>query len=305
MSVDPKNQRRALGRGLDALLPAPITTTASGATYGDKSVFFCPIERLGPQAGQPRQHFDDEALEELAASIREHGIIEPLVVRRTQPGTDKYEIIAGERRWRAAQRAGLKDVLVVVKDVSPKDAFELALVENVQREDLNPIELAEAYERLLKEHAYSPESLAERVGKNRSTVANSLRLLKLPARIRSMVISGDLTEGHARAILGAPSDDAMSDIADKAVRGRLPVRKVEELVRTSRTTKDTKDGAGNKDDKATNGATKSPSIKDLEARLMRRLGTKVEVKDRKGKGELVVSYASLDELDRILAAIGA
>lgn len=302
MSVDPKNQRRALGRGLDALLPAPITTTASGASYGDKSVFFCPIERLGPQAGQPRQHFDDEALEELAASIREHGIIEPLVVRRTQPGADKYEIIAGERRWRAAQRAGLKDVLVVVKDVSPKDAFELALVENVQREDLNPIELAEAYERLLKEHAYSPESLAERVGKNRSTVANSLRLLKLPARIRSMVISGDLTEGHARAILGAPSDDAMSDIADKAVRGRLPVRKVEELVRTARTPKE---GAADKGDKATNGATKSPSIKDLEARLMRRLGTKVDVKDRKGKGELVVSYASLDELDRILAAIGA
>jgi len=302
MSVDPKNQRRALGRGLDALLPAPITTTPSGATYGDKSVFFCPIERLGPQAGQPRQHFDDEALEELAASIREHGIIEPLVVRRTSPGTDKYEIIAGERRWRAAQRAGLKDVLVVVKDVSPKDAFELALVENVQREDLNPIELAEAYERLLKEHSYSPESLAERVGKNRSTVANSLRLLKLPARIRSMVISGDLTEGHARAILGAPSDDAMSDIADKAVRGRLPVRKVEELVRTSRTPKE---GATNKDDKTPDGPGKSPGIKDLEARLMRRLGTKVEVKDRKGKGELVVSYASLDELDRILAAIGA
>ncbi len=302
MTVDPKNQRRALGRGLDALLPAPITTTSSGASYGDKSVFFCPIERLGPQAGQPRQHFDDEALEELAASIREHGIIEPLVVRRTQPGTDKYEIIAGERRWRAAQRAGLKDVLVVVKDVSPKDAFELALVENVQREDLNPIELAEAYERLLKEHAYTPESLAERVGKNRSTVANSLRLLKLPPRIRSLVISGDLTEGHARAILGAPTDDSMSDIADKAVRGRLPVRKVEELVRHARSPKE---GASGKDPKASDAPAKSPGIKDLEARLMRRLGTKVEVRDRDGKGELVVSYASLDELDRILATIGA
>jgi ParB family transcriptional regulator, chromosome partitioning protein len=303
MSVDPKNQRRALGRGLDALLPAPITTTASGASYGDKSVFFCPIERLGPQPGQPRQHFDDEALEELAVSIREHGLIEPLVVRRTQPGTDRYEIIAGERRWRAAQRAGLKDVLVVVKDVSPKEAFELALVENVQREDLNPIELAEAYERLLKEHTYTPETLAERVGKNRSTVANSLRLLKLPPRIRSMVISGDLTEGHARAILGAPSDEAMSDIADKAVRGRLPVRRVEELVRGSRSPKD---GTASKGQKGQNGAAaKSPGIKDLEARLMRRLGTKVEVRDHDGRGELVVSYASLDELDRILATIGA
>jgi ParB family chromosome partitioning protein len=301
MSVDPKNQRRALGRGLDALLPAPITTTSSGASYGDKSVFFCPIERLGPQPGQPRQNFDEEALEELAASIREHGIIEPLVVRRTQPGADTYELIAGERRWRAAQRAGLKDVLVVVKDVSPKDAFELALVENVQREDLNPIELAEAYERLLKEHAYTPESLAERVGKNRSTVANSMRLLKLPPRIRSMVISGDLSEGHARAILGAPTDDAMSDIADKAVRGRLPVRKVEELVRGARPAK----GATDKGNKSPNAATKSPGIKDLEARLMRKLGTKVEVRDRDGRGDFVVSYASLDELDRILATLGA
>ncbi len=303
MSVDPKNPpRRALGRGLDALLPAPITTTPSGASYGDKSVFFCPIERLGPQPGQPRQHFEDEALDELAASIREHGIIEPLVVRRTSPGTDKYEIIAGERRWRAAQRAGLKDVLVVVKDVSPKDAFELALVENVQREDLNPIELAEAYDRLLKEHSYSPESLAERVGKNRSTVANSLRLLKLPPRIRSMVISGDLTEGHARAILGAPTDDAMSDIADKAVRGRLPVRKVEELVRNTRGPKDGTTSKGNKGEAT---PAKSPGIKDLEARLMRKLGTKIEVRDKDGRGEFVVSYASLDELDRILAVIGA
>jgi len=301
MSVDPKNQRRALGRGLDALLPAPITTASSGTSYGEKSVFFCPIERLGPQAGQPRQHFDEEALEELSASIREHGLIEPLVVRRAQPGADRYEIIAGERRWRAAQRAGLKDVLVVVKDVSPKEAFELALVENVQREDLNPIELAEAYERLLEEHGYTAETLAERVGKNRSTVANSLRLLKLPERIRSMVTSGDLTEGHARAILGAPTDEAMSDIADKAVRGRLPVRKVEELVRTARSPKD---AASGKDD-GKSGAAKSPGIKDLEARLMRKLGTKVEVRDRKGRGEFVVSYASLDELDRILATLDA
>ncbi|MRG91273.1 ParB/RepB/Spo0J family partition protein [Polyangium spumosum] len=302
MSTDPKNApRRALGRGLDALLPAAAPPSPSGASYGDKSVFTCPIERIGPQPGQPRQHFDDEALEELAASIREHGILEPIVVRRAQAGADKYEIIAGERRWRAAQRAGLKDVLVVVKDVSPKDAFELALVENVQREDLNPIELAEAFDRLLREHGYTQESLAERVGKNRTTVTNSLRLLKLPARVRSMVIGGDLSEGHARALLGAPDDKAMEEIADKAVRGRLPVRKVEELVRSTRGPKD----GGGKGPKAEGPAAKSPGLKDLEARLMRKLGAKVEVRDKDGKGEIVVAYGSLDELDRILAQLGA
>ncbi len=301
-AADPKNARRALGRGLDALLPAAVPASSSGASYGDKSVFLCPIERIGPQPGQPRQHFDDEALEELTASIREHGILEPIVVRRAQAGADRYEIIAGERRWRAAQRAGLKDVLVVVKDVSPKEAFELALVENVQREDLNPIELAEAFDRLLREHGYTQETLAERVHKNRSTVSNSLRLLKLPPRVRSMVIGGDLSEGHARALLGATDDKAMEEIADKAVRGRLPVRKVEELVRTSR---GPKEGAGEKGGKAEGPAAKSPGIKDLEARLMRRLGSKVEVRDRDGRGELAVSYGSLDELDRILALLGA
>ncbi|MDI1476110.1 ParB/RepB/Spo0J family partition protein [Polyangium sp. y55x31] len=302
MSTDPKNApRRALGRGLDALLPAAAPPSPSGASYGDKSVFTCPIERIGPQPGQPRQHFDDEALEELAASIREHGILEPIVVRRPQAGADKYEIIAGERRWRAAQRAGLKDVLVVVKDVSPKEAFELALVENVQREDLNPIELAEAFDRLLKEHGYTQESLAERVGKNRTTVTNSLRLLKLPARVRSMVIGGDLSEGHARALLGAPDDKAMEDIADKAVRGRLPVRKVEELVRSARGPKE----GGGKGNKADGPAPKSPGVKDLEARLMRKLGAKVEVRDKDGRGEIAVAYGSLDELDRILNLLGA
>jgi ParB family transcriptional regulator, chromosome partitioning protein len=303
MSTDPKTARRALGRGLDALLPAPPTVSTAGASYGDKSVFLCPIERITPQVGQPRQHFDEEALEELTASIREHGLIEPLVVRRAQAGADQYDLIAGERRWRAAQRAGLKDVLVVVKDVSPKDAFELALVENLQREDLNPIEISEAYDRLLREHAYTAESLADRVGKDRSTVANSLRLLKLPPRIRTMVIGGDLSEGHARALLGAPDEKAMEEIADKAARGRLPVRKVEELVRAARGPKGAQDGG--KGGKGEGAPAKSLAVKDLEARLMRKLGTKVEVRDREGRGELAIAYGSLDELDRLLAVLGA
>ena len=196
----PDTKRRALGRGLDALLP-PLPA-ASAPNYADKSVFACPIEKIVPQKGQPRQRFDGAKLDELAQSIREHGLIEPLVVRR-MPGVDKFELIAGERRWRALQRAGLREALVVVKDVSPESAFELALIENVQREDLNAIELAEAYERLLRDHAYTQEALAERVGKDRTTIANVLRLLKLPARVRARVVAAELTEGHARALLGA------------------------------------------------------------------------------------------------------
>jgi ParB family chromosome partitioning protein len=300
-TVDPKAPKRALGRGLDALLPATPPPTASGASYADKSVFTCPVERIAPQKGQPRQHFDETQLEELAASIRENGIIEPIVVRRQAATADRFEIIAGERRWRAAQRAGLKEVLVVVKDVSPKQAFELALVENVQRADLDPIEIAEAYERLVREHGYSQESLADRVGKDRSTVTNALRLLKLPVRIRHLVVSRELSEGHARALLGAPDEKAMNDIADKALRGRLPVRKVEALVRQAKERASGKPGA----EKGQAAPGKSSAVRDLEARLMRRLGTKVEVRDKGGSGELAIAYASLDELDRLLALLGA
>lgn len=298
MSQEPK-ARRALGRGLDALLP--VTPSSSGG--GDRSTFICPVEKITPQAGQPRQYFDEQELSELAGSIREHGLIEPLIVRRSQPGADRYELIAGERRWRAAQRAGLKEVLVVVKDVSAKEAFELALVENVQRADLNPIEMAEAFDRLLKEHGYTQQTLAERVGKDRVTITNALRLLKLPARIRAMVISRELSEGHARALLGVPNDKAMAEIADKTVRGKLPVRKVEQLVRAAKTREEGEpNGAPGKE---AGPAAVSPAIRDLQGRLMRRLGTKVEVRDDGGRGELVIAYGSLDELDRVLALIGA
>jgi ParB family chromosome partitioning protein len=299
MTGDAKGARRALGRGLDALLPAPV---ASGSV--ERSVFLCAVEKIVPQRGQPRQHFDDAELEELAASIREHGLIEPLVVRRAQAGADQFEIIAGERRWRAAQRAGLKDLLVVVKDVSPKEAFELALVENVQRADLNPIEVAEAFDRLLREHGYTHQMLAERVGKDRSTVVNALRLLRLPARIRTMVISRELTEGHARALLGAPSEKAMADIAERTARGKLPVRKVEALVRLAKAREGRVEAKGEEEEKK-KPAGKSASVRDLEARLMRRLGTRVEVRDQGGSGELGIAYGSLDELDRLIQLLGA
>lgn len=303
MNADQKGARRALGRGLDALLPAPASATSTAAE--GRSVFVCAIEKIVPQKGQPRQHFDEAELEELTGSIREHGLIEPLIVRRTQAGNDSFELIAGERRWRAAQRAGLREVLVVVKDVSPKEAFELALVENVQRADLNPIEIAEAFDRLLREHSYTHQTLAERVGKDRTTIVNSLRLLRLPQRIRSMVISRELSEGHARALLGAPSDKVMADVAERTVHGKLPVRKVEALIKAAKEKESRVAVNGEEDPGEQKRGGKSPAIKDLEARLMRRLGTRVEVRDAGGRGELGITYGSLDELDRIIALLGA
>jgi ParB family chromosome partitioning protein len=287
------SKRRALGRGLDALLPAAREQAPS--QYGDKSVFSCALDKLAPQKGQPRQHFAKDKIDELAASIKEHGLLEPIVVRRV-PGQDKLEIIAGERRWRASQKAGLREVLVVVKDVSPKAAFELALIENVQREDLNPVELAEALDRLVKEHHYTQDTLAERLGKDRTTVANSLRLLKLPPSVRSRVISGELSEGHARALLGAPDANKIEELAEKCVRGRLSVRAAEALVR----------GAKAKSVAGRGGKTppgKTASLRDLENRLTKAAGTKVVVKDQGNKGELVIPYTDLDHLDRILARV--
>jgi ParB family chromosome partitioning protein len=291
MSGAADTKRRALGRGLDALLPA----APSAQAYGDKSVFTCPLEKIVPQKGQPRQHFDAQKLEELAQSIREHGLVEPLVVRRMPGGGDKLELVAGERRWRALQKAGLREALVVVKDVSAKDAFELALIENVQREDLNPIELAEAFERLVREHGYTQEALAERLGKDRTTIANGLRLLKLPQRVRAKVIVGELTEGHARALLGAGEASLIEELADKVLRGKLSVRATEALVRARAEGNKKKSGHA-----AGDAEGKSASVRDLESRLTRGLGTKVEVRDRGNKGEVVIPYADLDALDRLI-----
>lgn len=287
---------RGLGRGLDALLPAsppqrPAGVQKESSSYESGSVFSCALEKIFPQRGQPRQHFSESKLEELAQSIKVHGLLEPLVVRKRGP--DEFELIAGERRWRACQRAGLHEALVVVHDVSPASAFELAIIENVQREDLDPIEMAEALERLVKEHGYTQEKLAERVGKDRSTIANSLRLLKLPELIRTKVVTGELSEGHGRALLGVDDAAKMASIADKVVNGRLSVRQTEELVRG---TKAKKPGAQAKQ-------SKSASVRDLEKRLERKLGARCEVSDKSGKGEIKIRYGSLDELDRILDLI--
>lgn len=287
---------RGLGRGLDALMPAvpppkpPAAVTSEAPRQErDSGIFSCALEKIVPQKGQPRQHFDEAKLQELAASIKEHGLLEPLVVRKKGP--DSFELIAGERRWRACQRAGLHEALVVVHDVSSLKAFELAIIENVQREDLDPIEMAEALDRLIKEHAYTQEMLAERIGKDRSTIANSLRLLKLPENIRTKVVTGELSEGHGRTLLGIENPTKMKEIADKVVIGRLSVRQTEELVRGAKPAKNGASGAKK---------SKSASVRDLEKRLETRLGARCEVADKDGRGEIKIKYSSLDELDRIL-----
>jgi ParB family chromosome partitioning protein len=283
-TVQDPAKKRALGRGLDALLPLrPV------AGMGDRNVFACALERIVPRKGQPRTHFDPAALDELAQSIREHGLLEPILVRRT--GVDRFEIVAGERRWRACQKAGLREALVVVKDLGDDDAFEVALVENLQREDLGPVELAEGLDRLVKDRGYTQEALATRLGKDRTTVSNALRLLKLPAKVRARLAAGELSEGHARALLGLESDSAMIEVADKVVASRLSVRATEALVRQ---------GKSNKGSKGNAVSEKSASVRDLEARLSRALGVRVLVRDVGNKGEIAIPYANLDALDQLI-----
>lgn len=289
-------KRKALGRGLAALIPGaapPPPSLARVASAGDAGRTIA-IEDVHPSAQQPRTVFDDARLDELAESIKTQGIIQPLIVRVRAEGG--YELIAGERRWRAAQRAGLHDVPAVIRDVAPSQAFEMALVENLQREDLNPLEEAAGYERLVAEFGYTQETLADRVGKDRSTVANALRLLRLPEGVRSLVADGRLSMGHARALLGLDSTGGMERLARRAVAHDLSVRKVEELVRRER------DGVrtvGRVSSAAR--AAKSTSARDLGLRLSRELATRVEVVEAApGRGHIAVHYHSLDQLDALL-----
>ncbi len=291
-----QTKRRALGRGLGALIPGAGGEPAERQQAARGDYFLAAIEDVHPSPEQPRQSFAESKLEELAQSIRSEGIIQPLVVReRGAREGGGFWLIAGERRWRAAQRAGLHQVPVVVREASPAKAFEMALVENVQRADLNPIEEAEAYRRLSDELGYTQEQVAERVGKDRTTVTNALRLLKLPVAVRKLVSDGDLSMGHARALLGLEAAEAIEIAARKVAARALSVRATEDLVRRQR------DGESAKP--ASSGtAGKSASVKDLEEKLTRALGARVRIAERgaaKG-GRIEIDYADLDDLDRLL-----
>jgi len=277
-------KRPALGKGIGALL-------TSASQDGRHKYFVCPVEELKPHHQQPRKTFNDAKMAELVASIREKGVIQPLVVRHTD---DHYQIIAGERRWRAAQKAGLKEVPVVIQDVSEDWALEMALIENIQREDLNPIEEAEAYRHLMSNFDLSQEEVARRVGRERPTVANALRLLRLPREIQQDVIDGQLSMGHARALLSLDGAARIKEARDQVVRKQFSVRQTEALV------KKLKGSTGQPTARKTRI---DPELADLAARLQRCLGTKVNIlpQTRGGKGgKIEISYYSAEEFERLL-----
>lgn len=287
--------KRRLGRGLDGLLgpSGPKGGAPAAKPAGPpRDPTSAGIEEVHANRAQPRTRFDDAKLEELARSIREHGVLEPILVRRRPEGG--FEIIAGERRWRAAQRAGLHQVPIFVRELSTEKAFEAALVENIQREDLNAIETARAFTRLMEEHGLSHDEIAERVGKDRSTVANSVRLLKLPAAVMERIENSELSEGHGRALLGAPTSAVTSKLAAEAVAKGWSVRETERQVRAAVRAKE---GSGKEEEAA---PTRSANVRDLETRLTRSMGTRVSIADKKGAGKIEIKYGSYDELDRLL-----
>jgi len=272
-------KRKALGRGLDALIPR--RQTAEGGRP-----FEVDIDLISPNPYQPRDNFDETKIEELARSIRANGVIQPLLVRPIKGG---YQLIAGERRWRAAQLAGLLKVPVVIREVPDDKLLELSLIENIQREELNPIEEAKAYQLLVDQFGLTQEEIANRVGKDRSSVANYLRLLKLPPEVQSELTRGRVTMGHARALLGLEEKELQLALLTEIIKRDYSVRETERAV------KRLKRGGKRKRESIFD-----PFIAEIEERLSRTLATKVEVRKEGTKGRIVVHFYSREELDRIL-----
>jgi len=279
--------RKALGRGLEALLPQ-AAPKPSAPKHNDEAppvgaVVEVDIDRVRPNPRQPREHFKESALDSMAASLRERGMLQPLVVR--QQGDD-FQIIAGERRWRAAQRAGWHRVPVIVREATTLESLELALIENVQREDLNALEEARAYEFLASEAGLTQEQVAERVGRERSTVANYIRLLSLPERVQELLVDGGLGMGHARAILGLSGAAAQTRLAEEVASKGLSVRQTESRVRRARSSQ--------------SGTTRAedPDTVAAQDRLARALGAPVKIRGKE-KGRIEIRFASLEELDRL------
>ena len=281
--------KSGLGRGLDVLIPGASSETKKDIKVKETTTL--KLSQIEPNRKQPRKKFEEGALEELAQSIRQYGIIEPIVVCKRD---DYYEIVAGERRWRAAKKAGLKEIPVVLKDYSEKEIAEISLIENIQREDLNPVEEAKAYKILIDEYKLTQEGLAERVSKSRSAIANTLRLLNLHDKVQKMLIDGQLTAGHARALLAIEDKNTQLMIAEKVVGEGLSVRQTEDLVKAVNTP------VPERKTRIRNNTV----YKDLERRLTDALGTKVRIRQKEeGKGKVEISYYSEDQLDNIFKAI--
>lgn len=300
-------RRSGLGKGLGALIPASEQSGDGGPQLRE-----LPITQIEPNRYQPRSHFDEEALASLTASIREVGVLQPILVRPA--GTDLYELIAGERRWRAAQRAGLATIPALVRTVQSQQSLEQALVENLHREDLNPLEEAAAYQQLIDDFSLTQEQVATRVGKSRSAVANTIRLLQLPGAVQKLVAESRLSAGHARALLGVPDPTFQEELARLAVAEELTVREVEELVRrqvqgdqpsmpdgVDPTASSPAESASPREP----GETRPAAILELEALLADRLDTRVKVTLGGDRGKVIIEFATLDDLERIYGVITA
>jgi ParB family transcriptional regulator, chromosome partitioning protein len=288
--------QRGLGRGLGALLPSEAAAAPPPTpTIGGPALREVPVDRLRPNPRQPRRMFDEEPLASLTASVAALGVLQPLLVREL--GAGEYELIAGERRWRAAQRAGLATVPVLVRQADDLASLEQAVVENLHRADLNPLEEAAAYAQLLEDFALTHEQLAARVGRSRAAVSNTLRLLQLPASIQRYLVDGTLSAGHARALLGSGDPAFQEALAARAVREGLSVRAVEEAVRTR------EGGATPAPPPARSPSRRVAGFAELELLLADHLATKVAVEERGKRGRIVVDFADLDDLERIYRAM--
>ncbi len=284
---------RGLGKGLKALIPDEnfMSIDNSDTENAEKLVFFLQINKIRPNADQPRKKFNREKLEELAASIKEHGILQPLVVR---PENNGYTIIAGERRWRAATMAGLKEVPVIVKDLPAKDVMELALIENVQREDLNAIEEAEAYGALMEHFNLTQGEIGIRIGKSRAAITNTMRLLNLPDKVRQEVLDDNISSGHARALLSLEDQKQMEALCEEIIDKKLSVRETEKKVKLLKNPP--------KEEKAK--PEKNPYITAVEDGLKQKFATKVKISGKKDKGKIELEYYSTEDLNRILDLLG-
>ncbi|MBZ2176910.1 MAG: ParB/RepB/Spo0J family partition protein [Acidobacteriota bacterium] len=298
MTNAPDNSsRKALGKGLSSLLPGraatPVAAPPPAAPAQPPTVNRLPIDQIEPNPNQPRTVFDPARLQELAASIQANGIIQPLIVRKIG---DKYHLIAGERRWRASRLAGLKEVPIVIADIHDDRLLEVALIENIQREDLNPIEVAVAFEKLSNDLGLSHEEIGKRTGKDRTTITNMLRLLRLPGDVQLLLAEKRLSMGHARAILGLPTEELQREVAEKATAQGLSVRQVEQMVHNMTKAREVK--------KADTPEPVDPNVKAAIGELEAALGTRVRIVEKApGKGKIEIDYYSQDDLDRIYAVI--
>lgn len=298
MTNAPDNSsRKALGKGLSSLLPsraaAQVTAPVPAPPAEPPVVNKLPIDQIEPNPNQPRTVFDAARLQELAASIQANGIIQPLIVRKIG---EKYHLIAGERRWRASRLAGLKEVPIVIANIHDDRLLEVALIENIQREDLNPIEVAVAFEKLSNDLGLSHEEIGKRTGKDRTTITNMLRLLRLPGDVQLLLAEKRLSMGHARAILGLPTEELQREVAEKAAAQGLSVRQVEQMVHNMTKAREVK--------KADEPEPLDPNVKAAIGELEAALGTRVRIVEKApGKGKIEIDYYSQDDLDRIYAVI--